>query len=215
MLRRIYGIFTLGALAVSVVLVLAATAALAQIANPGTTPGAPILNRQGLAGQRGPVGSKTANPQGLGAIRERAQDMETTLSQMRVVLKQMHAKAAKSRPTDPVTKANLDMWELMVGHLDKELEQLRVTLAVREDLEVRRAALYKQADAKAEAAAQAGRAAQAARFAQTDKNASGTPTPTPSPTGQATGQSPESNPAAQTAPAPPSTGPTNNSASPN
>ena len=210
MLRRIYGIFTLGALAVSVVLVLAATAALAQIANPGTTPGAPILNRQGLAGQRGPVGSKTANPQGLGAIRERAQDMETTLSQMRVVLKQMHAKAAKSRPTDPVTKANLDMWELMVGHLDKELEQLRVTLAVREDLEVRRAALYKQADAKAEAAAQA---AQTARFAQTEKNATGTPTPAP--TGQATGQSPESNPAAQTAPAPPSTGPTNNSASPN
>jgi hypothetical protein len=205
MLRRIYGIFTLRTLAVSLVLVLAATAALAQIANPGTTPGAPILNRQTLAARRGSVGSKTADPQGLGAMREQVQDMETTLSQMRVVLKQMHA---KSKSTDPVTKANLDMWELMVGHLDKELEQLRVTLAAREDLEVRRAALYKQADAKAEAAAQAGRAAQSARFAQTEKNATGTPTPAP--TGQATGQSAESNPAAQ-----PSAAPTTNSAPPN
>jgi hypothetical protein len=213
MLRRIYGIFSLGTLAVSLVLVLAATAALAQIANPGTTPGAPILNRQALAGRRGPVGSKTTDPQGLSAMRERVQDMETTLSQMRVVLKQMHAKSANSKSTDPVTKANLDMWKLMVGHLDKELEQLRVTLAAREDLEARRAALYKQADAKAEAAAQAGRAAQSARFAQTEKNATGTPTPAPN--GQATGQSAESSPAAQTAPAQPSAAPTTNSAPPN
>jgi hypothetical protein len=212
MLRRIYGSFTLGTLAVSLVLVLAATAALAQIANPGTS--GPILNRQGLAGRRGPVGSKTADPQGLGAMRERVQDMGTTLSQMRVVLKQMQAKAPKSKSTDPVTKANLDMWELMVGHLDKELEQLRVTLAAREDLEARRAALYRQADAKAEAAAQAARAAQAAGFAQTEKNATGTPTPTPAPAGQATGQSAESSPAAQTAPAQPSAAPANNSAPP-
>ena len=210
MLRRIYGIFTLGTLAVSLVLVSAATAALAQIANPGTTPGAPTLNRQSLGGRRGPVRSKTADPQGLSAMRERVQDMETTLSQMRVVLKQMHAKAAKSKSPDPVTKANLDMWELMVGHLDKELEQLRVTLAAREDLEARRAALYKQADAKAAATAQAARAAQAARFAETDKNATGTPTPAP------TGQSAEQRPGMQTAPAQPSAAPpTNNSASPN
>lgn len=217
MLRRIYGIFTLGTLAVSMVLVLAATAALAQIASPGTTPGAPILSRQGLAGRRGPVGSrsKTADPQGLGAMRERVQDMETMLSQMRVVLKQMQTKAAKSKSTNPVTKANLDMWELMVGHLDKELEQLRVTLAAREDLEARRAALFRQADAKAEAAAQAARAAQAAGMAQTEKNATGTPTPTSAPTGQATGQSAQSSPAAQTAPAQPSAAPTNNSAPPN
>ena len=216
MLRRIYGIFTLGTLAVSLVLVLAPTAALAQIANPGTTPGAPILNRQSLAGRRGAVGSKTADVQGLGAMRERVQDMESTLSQMRVVLKQMRAKAAKTKPTDPVIKANLDMWELMVGHLDKELEQLRMTLAAREDLEARRAALYRQADANAEAAAQAARAGQAARFAQndTEKNATATPTPTPAPTGQATGQSAESSPAPQPAPAQPSAAPTNNSVPP-
>lgn len=55
-------------------------------------------------------------------------DMETTLSQMRLVLKQMHAKAAKSKATDSLTTANLNMRDLMVGHLDKELEQLGVAL---------------------------------------------------------------------------------------
>jgi hypothetical protein len=75
---------------------------------------------------------------------------------MREVLKQMHARAAKSTAPDSLTKANLDMWELMVGQLDKELQQLRQTLAAREDLEARRAALYRQADAKAEAAATSG-----------------------------------------------------------
>ena len=102
-----------------VIVVLGATAALAQSAQLGTTPGAPIVNRQNLAGRRGPVGNKTADPQGLAATRERVNDMESTLSQMRVVLKQMHAKAAKSKATDSLTKANLDMWELMVGQLDK------------------------------------------------------------------------------------------------
>lgn len=81
---------------------------------------------------------------------------------------------------------------------------MRLTLAAREDLEARRAALYKQADAKAEAA----------RFAQAQKNAAGTPTPAA--TEQATGQSAERSPVAQTAPAQPSAAlPTNNSASPN
>ena len=188
--------------ATRVIVVFAATAALAQSANPGATPGAAVLHRSGLAARRAPVGSKTADPQALGAMRERIQDMETTLSKMREVLKQMHARAAKTKSTDSATTANLDMWELMVGHLDKELEQLRGTLAAREDLEARRAALYKQADAKVEAAAQAARAAQAAqaaRFAQAQQNATGTGTPTPAPTGQA----PASSPAAQPSAAPP------------
>ena len=142
--------------ATRVVVVLAATMAFGQSAQPGTTPSAPILNSQGLTGRRGPVGNKTTDPQGLAAMRERVEDMGSTLSQMRVVLKQMQAKAAKSNATDSLTKANLNMWELMVGHLDKELQQMRVTLAAREDLEARRAALYRQADAKAEAAAASG-----------------------------------------------------------
>jgi hypothetical protein len=195
--------------ATRVVVLLAATAALAQSAQPGTTPGAPILNPQGLTGRRAPVGNKTADPQGLAAMRERVEDMQSTLSQMRVVLRQMQAKAANNKATDSLTKANLDMWGLMVGHLDKELQQMRVTLAARQDLETRRAALYRQADAKAEAAAQAARAGEAAPFAQAEKNTTGTPAPAA--TEHATGQSAERSPAAQ-----PSTAPTtNNSASPN
>ena len=127
---------------------------------------------------------------------------------MRVVLKQMHARAAKSKATDLLTKANLDMWELMVGQLDKEFQQLRQSLAAREDLELRRADLYKQADAKAAAAAEAARAAQAARFAEDQKNSGGTPAPS--------GQSREPGPGAQTAPAQPSAAPpAKNPASPN
>jgi hypothetical protein len=110
-------------------------------------------------------------------MQQQVEDMDHTISQMRVVLKQMQTRAAKSKATDPVAKANLDMWELMVSHLDKELVQLRATLATREDMEARRAALYKQADAKIEAQAQAARAAQAARFADAAKNATGTQTP--------------------------------------
>jgi hypothetical protein len=192
--------------AIRVVVVLAATAAWAQSAQPGTTPGAPILNPQGMSGRRGPVGNKTADPQGLAAMRERVEDMQSTLSQMRVVLRQMQARAAKSNAPDSLSKANLDMWELMVGHLDKELQQMRVTLAAREDLEVRRAALYRQADAKAEAAAQAARAGQAA---QAEKNTTGTPAPAA--TEHATGPGAERSPAAQPSAAPT----TNNSASPN
>jgi hypothetical protein len=192
--------------AIRVVVVLAATAAWAQSAQPGTTPGAPILNPQGMSGRRGPVGNKTADPQGLAAMRERVEDMQSTLSQMRVVLRQMQARAARSNAPDSLSKANLDMWELMVGHLDKELQQMRVTLAAREDLEVRRAALYRQADAKAEAAAQAARAGQAA---QAEKNTTGTPAPAA--TEHATGPGAERNPAAQPSAAPT----TNNSASPN
>ena len=200
-----------------VIVVLAATAALAQSGQPGTTPGAPILNlnqstpmlnqRPGLAARRGPVGNKTTDPQGLVAMRERVQGMESTVAQMQGVLKQMRARAAKNKATDSLTKANLDMWELMVGQLGKELEQMRQTLAAREDLEARRAALYKQADAKAAAAA---RAAQSARFDEAAKNPTGTPTPA------ATGQSAEQSPGTQTAPAQPSaTPPTSNAASPN
>jgi len=91
----------------------------------------------------------------------------------------MHAKAAKSTATDSLSKANLDMWELMVSHLDKELQQLHATVAARVDFEARRADLYRQADAKAAAEAQAFRAAQAARSAQAAQNAIGTPTPAP------------------------------------
>lgn len=188
--------------ATRVLVVLAASAALAQSAQPGTTASEPILNRPGLAGGRGAVANRTAaDPQGLVAMRERVTDMEGTLSKMRGALKQMHANAAKSKAVDSLTKANLDLWELMVGHLDKELEQLHVALAEREDLEARRADLYRQADAKAAAQAQVARAGQAARFAEGAQKASGTVTPAPA------GESREQSHPAQTAPAQPSAAP--------
>ena len=195
------------------VVVLAATAALAQSGQPGTTPGEPILNRQAPTGRRSPVANKTPDPQSLVAMREQVENMDSTISKMRVLLRQMHAKATASKASDSLTKANLDMWDLMVGQLDKQLQQMRLTVAAREDWEARRAALYKQADAKAEAEAQAARASQAARFAPAEKNATGTATPAAA--GPATGQSAERSSGPQSAPAQPSAAPaTNNSASP-
>jgi hypothetical protein len=110
----------------------------------------------------------------------------------------MQDKAAASKTQDALAKANLDMWKLMVEHLDTELQQVKMAAAAREDLEARRAALYKQADAKTDAEAQAARAAQMAKFA------SGTQILPPS--AQNGGQSP----AGQT-PTPPA----NNPSSPN
>jgi hypothetical protein len=133
-------------------------------------------------------------------LRLRLEDLENTVNQMHTVLKQMQAKAAKSGVKDSIAKANLDMWGLMVGHLDKELQELRVAVAQREDMEARRAALYKQADAKTEAEAQAAGAAQAAKFGAT-----------PAPNGQGSGQSP----AGQIAPEQSSTPPASNSPAPN
>jgi len=189
--------------ATRVVVVLAATAAFAQSAQPGTTPSAPILNRPGLTARTSPAGNK-ADPQGLAAMRERIEDMQGTLTQMRVVLRQMQTNATKNKATDSLAKANLDMWGLMVSHLDKELQQMRVTLAARQDFEARRASLYKQADVKAEAAAQAARADQAARMAQAEKSTAGVPAPVAP--ASATGQSSDRSPAAP---------PTGSSASPN
>ena len=179
--------------ATRIIVILAATAALAQ----GTTPGSPILSqRPGLAGRRGPAGNRNSDPQGLTALRQRVEDMQSTLSQMHAVLKQMHAKAAKSSVKDSLAKANLDMWELMVGHLDTELQQLQAAVTAREDLEARRASLYRQADAKAEAEAQAARATQTATSA--------TGAPTPAQAGQGGGQNPAGQPApGQPVPAPP------------
>jgi hypothetical protein len=200
--------------ATRVITILAVTTALAQGTPPSTVPagnppatvpgGTEVMQRHGFAGRRGPSGNQTRGVPAPTSLHQRVQDMESTLSHMHLVLKQMQDKAAKSKAQDSLAKANLDMWELMVGHLDKELQELKIAVAAREDMEARRAALYKQADAKAEAEAQAARAAQAAKFAAG--------APTPAPVGQGAGQSP----AGQTAPEQPSPAPpANNSPSPN
>jgi hypothetical protein len=101
-----------------------------------------------------PFPSRRAGVQNQMPPSQRLQDMETTLNSMHALLKQMQAKNASSRSKDPVAKANLEMWELLLAHLDKEFNQLEATLA-REDFEARRAALYNQAYEKAAKEAQA------------------------------------------------------------
>lgn len=88
------------------------------------------------------------------ASRGRMQEMASTLDGMHALLKEMQAKNASGRSKDPAAKANLEMWELLLGHLDKELHELQLA-AAREDFDARRAALYNQAMQKAAAAAAA------------------------------------------------------------
>jgi len=176
-------------------------AALSQSGQPGTTAAAPILDRQPMMPRRAPAGNKPAELQGTVALRERVGDMEKTLTAMHAGLRRMRAKTGKSGAADPLTKANLEMWQLMIGDLDQELAQLRLALASREDMEARRIALYKQAEDKAAAQAQIERAAQAAKFAEAAQKVSGTQT-SASPA-QGTQQNPSS-----PGPAHPSTPPT-------
>ena len=166
--------------AAAATVVLAVTAGFAQGASPVPVPGGTphMSQRQSPAGRStvSPVpGSKATGVLAPATLRERVQDMESTLIKMHAVLKQMRAKAASSS-TDPLAKANVDMWELLVGHLDKQLRELQVAMMTREDMEARRAAMYKQAEAKSEAAAQAAR------------NPDASKTPTPAPAAQGAGQ---------------------------
>lgn len=197
--------------ATRVIMVLAVTTALAQSAPPTTSSspqaavpgGNDVMQRQGYAARRAPLAKQPRGVPAQTSLRERFQDMESTLTKMHLVLTQMKDKAAKSKTQDALAKANLDMWELMVSHLDKELRDLKIAMEAREDMEARRAALYKQADAKTDAEAQAARAAQMAKFAAAAQ--------TQPSSAQNGGQSP----AEQTAPEQPPTPPANNPSSPN
>jgi hypothetical protein len=93
------------------------------------------------------------NAQAQSVMRQRVEDMGNTLKKMHELLIQMQASAAKNATKDPVAKANLAMWGLMLSDLDKQYDQLRAASHARQDLEARRAAMYKQAEAKAAAQA--------------------------------------------------------------
>jgi hypothetical protein len=179
------------------IVILAATQAFAQ-APAGATPSASALlgQRRSLAGKRpmsAAPASQSSNVNSLAALRQRIEEMQGTLQTMHTLMLQMRAKATKSGTKDPLVKANLDMWNLMVGHLDKQLEELRQTEAAREDMEARRAALYKQADAKAAAEAQAART----------KTTNGAQTPATEPAPAAAPSAGAPTPAAAAAPASP------------
>ncbi|HKV81696.1 MAG TPA: hypothetical protein VJP02_26350 [Candidatus Sulfotelmatobacter sp.] len=102
----------------------------------------------------------TSNAKGLAenaraqnSARQRMEEMGATLAKMHALLKQMQAKNSASATKDPSAKANLEMWVLMLSDMDKQYEQLRSATQAREDMEARRAAMYKQAEERAATAA--------------------------------------------------------------
>lgn len=133
--------------------VLAVTGAWAQSApnafGPArSAPTSHMSSPAGSAAKRMPAALTPTTP------RQRVEDMEVTLDKMRVLLQKMQPKSA-SNSRDPIAKANLEMWELMVDHVDSELKELRTAMLIREDLDKRRDAMYRQVDLKAQAEARA------------------------------------------------------------
>jgi hypothetical protein len=142
----------------AVLLILAATGAWAQT---GAAAGAarPMSGRsRTVMATATDADSKTAEMRAKAAVNQRVTEMETTLSKMHLLLKQMQANPAVKNSKDPMTKANLEMWGLMLQQLDKQFDQVKVAAREREDLDARRSAMYKQAQEKA---AQSARNAQA------------------------------------------------------
>ncbi len=121
----------------------------------------------------------SAEPEGP-TMKERVQSIEGTLGKMHAVLDRMRSRAG-AVSKDPLAKANLDMWQLMVAHLDDELKELRVSMALREQWEARRAAMYKQADAKIQAEAQAAQQKPSQDAPSGTSNQSAPPSQNPSP----------------------------------
>jgi hypothetical protein len=80
--------------------------------------------------------------------------MESTLNGMHARLMQMQAENASSPSKCPIARANFEVWELSLRHLDKEF-QLQVATTARGDVEARRSALHNQAFDKAAAEAEA------------------------------------------------------------
>lgn len=143
----------------AIAMFLGATSVLAQSPAPVTAPAdkPPVVAGDANGSPRAaarPFPSRRAGLQNQVQPSQRLQEMDTTLKSMHGLLEQMQAKNASSKSRDPIAKANLDMWELLLAHLDKEFHQLQVATAAREDLEARRAALYRQADVKAAKEAQ-------------------------------------------------------------
>src|ERR1700741_5075102 len=85
----------------------------------------------------------TSNAEGVAAANrakamanQNIQEMGATITKMQGLLKQMRAHMSSAK--DPVEKANIEMWSLMLDQLDKQYEQMRVAARKREDMEARR-----------------------------------------------------------------------------
>lgn len=190
-------------------MLLAASAAWAQTASPSMASKAYSRNPRAVMAKSNAKGLAQSQ-EAQNAMRQQVEDMGTTLTKMHALLKDMQAKNKMSGTKDPMIKANLEMWGLMIQDLDKQFEQLRVSARSREEIEARRAALYRQAEAKAAAEAQG---IQAPGFARTPvtgaPGAEGAAPSTP-----ATKQPAPAQPSAQPAQTPASA-PANPSSSPN
>ena len=139
----------------AVLLIVAATGVWAQTAAPAR----PLAGRQRtVMATSTDADSKTAEMRAKASVNQRVQEMETTLTKMHLLLTQMQSSSPVKNSKDPMTKANLEMWGLMLQQLDKQFDQVKVAAREREDLDARRSAMYKQAQEKA---AQAARNAQA------------------------------------------------------
>lgn len=177
----------------AVTIVLATSAAWGQSASPSMASHASSNPRAVMATSN--TTGLAQNQQAQTAIHHRVDDMGSMLVKMHALLKQMEAKNKNGASKDPMIKANLEMWGLMLQDLDKQYEQLRVAARTREDMEARRAAMYKQAEAKAAAEAQGFQAPGFARTPVKGAAASGaTEATTPS--------APAAQPAQAPAPAP-------------
>lgn len=171
-------------------LIIAATAACAQTAAPSAARAFPGHQRAVMATSTD-ADSKTAEMRAKAAMNQRMVETETTLGRMHLLLKQMQASAAVKNSKDPATRANLEMWGLMIQQLDKEFDQLKVTARERADLNARRSAMYKQAEERAAQSARNGRG-------QTPANVTGQPAGANAVAPRAAAQTPE----ASQAPAP-------------
>lgn len=149
--------------------------------------GAPASGVSPLAG-RARVGmatttdadSKTAEMKSKALMNERLQEMQSTVDRMHLLLKQMQATAAAKGAKDSMTKANLEMWGLVIQQMDKQFDQLKLAARQREELDARRSALYKQADQKAAMAAKNAQSQAASDAAAQGNSGSATPIAAPS-----------------------------------
>ncbi len=79
--------------------------------------------------------SPAGMPAAQSSFEARLDAMQDTLTKMHALLKQMQARAAKAKSQAEVE--NIEMWELMLGHLDKTLAEARVS-------EMQRAAMFQR-----------------------------------------------------------------------
>jgi hypothetical protein len=153
--------------AIAALVVLVAITGFAQGASPNPSAATPPKSQAQSPASKSAATSLVANKARVAAsLRDRVNDMEATLAKMHAVLKQMRTKAA-ANGKDSLAQANLEMWQLMVDHLDKQFQELRTAMLMREDMEARRAAMYKDAEARADATAAAARRRAAAAKMQT------------------------------------------------